>query len=115
MDSRLITRLYLKTRKRNSSTRHKKVDWLAFLLIVAGLFSFFCVLFPLTSGLWGRNWAKILGWAVGSGRYYLPLFFSIAGLHLLLHRDKPVPILTFSFILGLLWSILILSNLVGLA
>ncbi|MCB4757122.1 MAG: DNA translocase FtsK [Elusimicrobia bacterium] len=115
MDPRLTTRLYIKTRNRNSSARLKKVDWLAFLLIVAGLFSFFCVLFPLASGLWGRNWAKFLGWALGTGRYYLPLFVSWAGFHLLLRRGKPVPILTFSFTVGLLWSILIMSNLVGLA
>src|SRR5689334_8313612 len=71
--NRYPPRFFLRTQAK-TKRQTKKVDWLGAFLLFSGLLSFYCVLFPQSAGLWGRNVVKFLGWFAGLGRYFLPVY-----------------------------------------
>jgi len=107
------SKFFLRARLKSKAQSRKKIDWIGIGLIFLGLFSFYCVVFPEFSGLWGNKTAQVMGWMVGAGRYFLPLIVGYAGIWLLFHAGKKPRILKIVFPLVLYWVFLIFLSLIG--
>lgn len=108
-------RFFLRTRQKTKTRSSTQYGWFGISLMFLGALSFYCVLFPEYSGLWGKNIAKFLGWLGGNGRFFVP--FLIGGIgFLFLHRQGKRPsLLKLLLSLVLSWSMLILFTQMGQA
>lgn len=102
-----------KSRSKTKKRQQRKLDWIAVGLLFVGVFSFYCVLFPESAGLWGRRIARFLGWFSGVGRYIIPILISYVSLRALFKRENPVSLLQISLGSGLFWSFTILMAMIG--
>ena len=108
------SRFSYKSRTKNKSrSTQKHVGWGSAGLLFLSVLSFYCVLFPELSGLWGRKIAQFLGWMLGSGRFLLPILVgNIAALRIF-KKENSWSTLKIVLSFGLFWSVLVLFSLLG--
>jgi len=108
--SRLAYRARSKAKKKTS----KHIGWIAAAVFFVSLFSFYSVLFPDLSGLWGSKLDQFLSWLTGGGRYLIPVILGIFSGQALLKRQKTT-FLKIVVVSGLFWTLEVLLALLSLS
>src|SRR5262245_58385610 len=93
--------------KSKSRSTSKNVGWISAGVLFLSTLSFYCVLFPEMSGLWGQKIAQFLGWLCGAGRYLLPLWLGWIAALRVFHREKSWNTLQMVLSAGLFGMILV--------
>ncbi|MCG3203671.1 MAG: DNA translocase FtsK [Elusimicrobia bacterium] len=108
------SRFSYKARTKNKTrSSGKRVGWISAALAFISVLSFYCVLFPELSGLWGRKIAQFLGWLFGSGRFLFPPLVGYVAILRVFKKDGSWSPLKIFLSLGLLGTVLIFLSLVG--
>ncbi len=108
--SRFSYKARAKSKSRSSS---KHLGWFSAGILFTSLLSFYCVLFPDMSGLWGQKISQFFNWLAGAGRYLLPVLTgTIAGLRIF-RKDKGWNTLQIILSSGLFWAVLVFFSLIG--
>jgi len=101
--------------KAKSRSTSKHVGWISASVLFVSLLTFYCVLFPEASGLWGRNISRFLGWLCGSGRALLPLLTGVIAARRIFRRETSWNWLQSILSFALFGSLLISLSLLGQA
>jgi len=113
MNRKLSSYLHFKARSKNKNKNRKSVDWIAAALIFLGALLFYCVIFPASSGLWGQQCARFLGWFAGTGRFFIPLLIGLAGFRIIINRGISPSSVKWLLSAVLFWSLMIFFTILG--
>lgn len=107
------SRFSYRARTKSKSRSTQSFGWISAGLLFISIYSFYCVLFPELSGLWGRKIARFLGWLAGTGRYVLPVIIAYVTALRLFKKDSSLTTLQLVLVAGLFGSLLIFLSLLG--
>ncbi|HOW28031.1 MAG TPA: DNA translocase FtsK 4TM domain-containing protein [Elusimicrobiota bacterium] len=104
---------YFKSRVKTQGTFRRKKEMAGILLLILGVVSFYCVLFP--AGSLGRLIKGGLAWTFGSARVVIPVLVSYVGVRLAITRPWPQSFLRISLWGALIFFYCTLASLFGQA